>query len=105
MGIVRYNKLVRDWIPDIIKAEGSIPKTHRATTKEYANKLDRKLKEETDEYLKSGKLAELADILEVVYAISALKKTGIRKLETMRKKKAAARGTFRKRIVLEEVKS
>ena len=67
------SKLVRDKIPEIIKNHGKIPFTHIADNKEYWQKLKEKLKEEVDEFLKDGSEEELADILEVIYAICNLK--------------------------------
>ena len=65
-----YNKLVRDKIPDIIKAQGEVPQFRLLTGEEYTLELERKLDEETAEFHKEKNLEELADILEVVYALS-----------------------------------
>jgi len=100
--MVRYNKLVRDRIPEIIRKRGNIAVTHIASKKEYWKKLKEKLGEETDEFLKDGSKEEIVDILEIVYAICEYKKIDMRKLEALRKKKAKERGGFKKKIILDE---
>ena len=66
-----------------------------------------KLSEEWDEYLASkdvgGQIEELADILEVVYAIAQAKGVSIEELEAIRAKKAEERGAFKDRILLKWV--
>ncbi len=101
---MKYNKLVRDKIPQIIKKDNLIPITHIAKQKEYNQKLVEKLQEEVDEFKKNNNVEELADILEVIYAISTAKKITKRKLENIRIKKALQRGSFKKKIILEETK-
>lgn len=73
-----------------------------ADEEEYMVRLETKLKEEVDEFLKDKTVEELADILEVVYAISKTLGVSGEELEKIRKKKADERGGFEKRIILEE---
>ncbi len=88
-----YNKkLVRDNIPQIIKAKGGQVKMHVATKAEYWQKLKEKLREEVEEFITSESPEELADILEVIDAIYTFKKIDKRR----------ERGGFAKRIILEE---
>jgi predicted house-cleaning noncanonical NTP pyrophosphatase (MazG superfamily) len=101
--IKTYNKLVRDNIPEIIREKGDKPATHTAADVEYKVKLNEKLKEEVEEYLESDRNEELADILEIIYAICQLKGLGIKELEEIRKRKADERGRFDRRIILEYV--
>jgi predicted house-cleaning noncanonical NTP pyrophosphatase (MazG superfamily) len=98
----QYNKLVRDKIPDIIKQKGGEPKTHIATPEEYDQKVREKLQEEVKEFLDSNNSEELADIMEVVYAIGGRLGTSKDALETLRKRKADERGGFEQGIILEE---
>jgi predicted house-cleaning noncanonical NTP pyrophosphatase (MazG superfamily) len=101
---MKYKKLVRDKIPEIIKDKGEVPITHTASDDEYWLKLKEKLQEEADEFMRDNDEKELADILEVVYAICDYKKIDIKKLELLRKKKAGERGGFKERIILDETK-
>lgn len=101
---MKYHKLVRDKIPNIITKDNRTPITHIASKTEYWQQLQRKLKEEVGEFLITPNLQELADILEVIRAICVFKKIGWQKLESFRKKKAQQRGGFKKKIILDEVK-
>ncbi|MHA1758836.1 MAG: hypothetical protein ACTSVV_18865 [Promethearchaeota archaeon] len=101
---MKYNKLVRDKIPEIIKNKGAVPITHIADDEEYWQKLKEKLQEEVDEFLKDSNEEELADILEVIYAICDFKNFDKEKLELLRKKKVEERGGFKDKIILDETK-
>ena len=101
---MKYNKLVRDKIPEIIKNKGAVPITHIADDEEYWKKLKEKLQEEVDEFLEEGNEEELADIFEVIYAICDFKKIDKEKLELLRIKKAEERGGFKDKIILDETK-
>ncbi len=97
-------KLVRDKIPEIIKKSGRVPKIHILDKKEHFQQLKIKLQEEVDEFLEEQSLEELADILEVIYALSHEIGHDIDELERVRSKKKSQRGSFDKRIFLEFVK-
>ena len=101
---MKYNKLVRDKIPQIIKEKGKIPKTHIADEKEYWDKLKIKLREEVDEFIKDSNKDEMADIFEVITAINSLKGWNIEEIIKTQKKKRKERGGFRDKIILDEVK-
>ena len=96
-----YNKLVRDKIPDIITASGKHPVTRVLSNEEYLAELDKKLIEEGNEYQADKSLEELADMLEVIYAIAAAKGCSITELQELCKKKAAERGRFVHKLFLE----
>lgn len=98
-----YKKLVRDRIPEIIEAAGKKPVTHILDEAAYLSELDRKLNEECSEYQESKSLEELADMLEVMYAIAEARGYSIAELEAIRRDKAAERGGFRNRIYLDGV--
>lgn len=101
---MKYNKLVRDKIPEIIKSKGSIPITHIASDEEYQQKLKAKLQEEVDEFLEDSHEEELADILEVIYALCDVYTFDKGKLEQLRIDKAEKRGGFKDKIILDEIK-
>ncbi|WP_433478838.1 hypothetical protein ACQPZP_18415 [Spirillospora sp. CA-142024] len=96
----RTEKLVRDRIPEIIREEGGIPETRIADRAELAALLRAKLYEEAGEYVATSDPAELADLLEVVHALSALHGITPAELEEQRSTKATRRGTFSNRLVL-----
>ena len=95
-----YNKLVRDKIPDIISAQGKSCDFRMLTDTEYLEALNAKLDEELAEYHESGSVEELADLLEVVYAIAVAKGCPSFNLNEIRKGKAIERGGFHKKIML-----
>jgi predicted house-cleaning noncanonical NTP pyrophosphatase (MazG superfamily) len=97
---VGQGKLVRDKIPQIIRANGAEPVVYVAGAQEYATRLRDKLTEEVGEFLASDSdPEELADVLEVVYALAGLAGTDPRQLEKLRAAKADERGGFADRII------
>lgn len=104
MRVIKYNKLVRDRIPEIIEASGKTCKTMILDDAEYLRMLDSKLDEELAEYHKDQNIEELADLLEVIYATAIARGCTKEDLERVRKQKAEERGTFQRRILLLEVK-
>ena|SRR3990167_5099855 len=99
---MKYNKLVRDNVPDIIRKKGETAITHIADDKEYREKLKEKLEEEVKEFTKDETIGEIADILEVIDAICEYKKFNAKELHAVKEKKAHERGKFEKRIILDE---
>ncbi|MBM3230400.1 hypothetical protein FJZ22_01960 [Candidatus Pacearchaeota archaeon] len=100
---MKYNKLVRDKVPEIIlKKEGKIPITHIAAYAEYHVKLMEKLQEEVEQFAKTGAVEELIDILELLDAIMIEKKISKRVVRTAQESKAKERGKFTRRIILDE---
>jgi predicted house-cleaning noncanonical NTP pyrophosphatase (MazG superfamily) len=94
-------KLVRDRIPELIRATGQQPIVTPAAPADYRALLVAKLREETDELELPicDELEELADIVEVVYALAADLGLSVADVEAMRAAKAAQRGGFGKRLV------
>jgi len=97
-------KLVRDKIPEIIRNSGKVPFIHIADNEEYWKKLKEKLKEEVNEFLEESTAEELADILEVIYAICDFLRIDKSYIEEIRRRKRKERGGFTKRIILDNVK-
>lgn len=102
--IKKYNKLVRDRIPEIIESSGSTCVTEILSDEDYLRMLDAKLDEELAEYHKDQNLEELADLLEVIRAAAIARGYTVEQLEQVRAEKAAKRGGFEKKILLREVR-
>lgn len=100
---MKYNKLIRDRIPEIIAKNGQTARVRVLTDEEYLAKLDEKLGEELAEYLADGNVEELADLLEVIYAAALARGTTAEQLDEIRRKKAEERGAFAEKLLLEEV--
>ncbi len=94
-------KLVRDKIPEIIREDGKIPITRILTEKEYLHELDNKLDEEVEEYQADKSIEEMADILEVLFAICEARGYSIDQLLEVKQSKQDKRGGFKKRILWE----
>ena len=95
-------KLVRDKTPEITKEHKF--KTVSELNLIYSEVLKQKLIEEIDEYLeaktKEEKTEELADILEVLYAILDDEKIYLDELEEIRLMKFNEHGGFEKQIMM-----
>ncbi len=98
-------KLVRDKIPEIIRGAGKEPITRVLNQEEYLSELDRKLDEEVAEYQSDKSLEEMADILEVVYALCEARGYSIDELMAVKQKKRDERGAFADKIYWEGNKS
>lgn len=103
MGTTRYSKLVRDKIPEFLSEKGKTCRTRILSQEAYLQKLDEKLQEELSEFLESHAIEELADLCEVIRAVMAARGWDPEALERARSKKAAERGAFARRILLESV--
>ena len=100
---LKYNKLVRDRIPEIIESSGKSCTTEILSAEDYLRMIDAKLDEELTEYHKDQNIEELADLLEVIRAAAIARGYTIEELERVRAEKAAKRGGFEKKILLVEV--
>jgi len=104
-----YHKLVRDRIPEIIISQGKTCRTRILDYGEYAAELRTKLNEETEEYLNADSdgqaLEELADMLEVIFALAEIHGSDAAALEKIRASKANQRGGFKDRVFLLSVES
>ena len=94
----KINKLVRDNIPDIIKKDGKKIRFRMLHDQEMPKKLDKKLKEEYDEYKEAftndEKIEELVDMVEVIYAISRSLGVSPHEFNERRLKKNKEKGAF-----------
>jgi predicted house-cleaning noncanonical NTP pyrophosphatase (MazG superfamily) len=104
---ITYNKLVRDRIPEIIRADGKRCQVSIMSEEEYRLALAEKLVEEATEALaaarasdEAGLMKELADIYEVVDGLMAshgLEREAVLDLQRRRRQE---RGGFAKRLRL-----
>lgn len=103
MKTIKYNKLVRDRIPEIIEGAGKSCTVEVLPDQEYLRFLDQKLNEELLEYQESKSLEELADLLEVIRAVVTARGWSWEELERVRADKAEKRGAFDRKLLLKEV--
>jgi predicted house-cleaning noncanonical NTP pyrophosphatase (MazG superfamily) len=94
----KYNKLVRDKIPENLDFKGVSYEKKIATPEEYKEELFKKLAEEIKEFLEAKNTEELADILEVIDAIKKLPE--FKDIEFIKNKKLEEKGGFEKKIIL-----
>lgn len=103
----KYNKLVRDKIPEIIEEDGKSCNLHIADKEEYEVALGKKLVEEANELAsaegKEDKIRESADLLEVLLTIWREEDITLDEVLTEKEKKIESRGGFSKKIILEDV--
>jgi predicted house-cleaning noncanonical NTP pyrophosphatase (MazG superfamily) len=99
-----YNKLVRDKIPEIIKADGRECNIEIASKEDKYKLLEDKLQEEVNEFLEDKNLEELADVMEVLFGLAEALGYSEEKLLKARDKKREERGGFKEGIVLKCVK-
>jgi predicted house-cleaning noncanonical NTP pyrophosphatase (MazG superfamily) len=102
-------KLIRDRVPEIMTATGQRCAHRIATPAEYRAWLNAKLIEEAAEVIGAtvpgptattdALAAELADVLEVVYAIGASNGLSPATLEAARQRKRATRGSFTRGVI------
>ncbi len=97
------NKLVRDYIPDIIQEQGQTPVFRTLDDQEYAQCLEQKLREEVGEFLQEKNLDELGDILEVLEELAHMQGWTDGEIRHTREEKAQTTGLFRERVFLEKV--
>ena len=101
-----YNKLVRDKIPNIIIENGETPIIKVLSKITYKKELEKKLYEEYQEVLEAtgnNRIEELADMLEVIRALSKLEGKTIDDVVQIANNKNQQRGAFEERIFLEKV--
>jgi predicted house-cleaning noncanonical NTP pyrophosphatase (MazG superfamily) len=99
-----FNKLVRDRIPEIIESSGDIPEIEILDDLTYSKMLDEKLLEECNELLEASdgnaKVEEIADTLEVLYAMVDVLGVTMKEIEEIRLNKREKRGAFKKKFLL-----
>lgn len=64
-----YNKLIRDNNVKLMENKGCKVTYEILDDKRYGQELDKKLQEEVSEYLADYSVEEMADVMEVIYAM------------------------------------
>lgn len=97
-----YDKLVRDRIPEIIEASGNKCEIEVVSDEVALEYLYKKLNEEVGELLEDKNLDEIADCLEVLFAIGA--KYGYSEDDVLgrRNEKKLGRGGFEDNLILKK---
>ena len=90
--MIEYDKLIRDKIPEIIEQSGKKCIIEVMDNDTYIEYLDQKLNEELAEYQQDKSIEELADLLEVMYAVVTARGYSVAELERIRLEKAEKRG-------------
>ncbi|MFW6016881.1 MAG: nucleoside triphosphate pyrophosphohydrolase [bacterium] len=101
---LKYDKLVRDNIPQIIEDAGKEYAIHTADDQEYLSKLYAKVLEELQEFKENPSAEEMADIFEVLDGLISFYDIDNLDIKSIKKEKREKRGGFKDRIILETVK-
>ncbi|NOY35861.1 MAG: nucleoside triphosphate pyrophosphohydrolase [bacterium] len=94
----KYNKLVRDKIPEFLDGKNVPYEKRIASDEEYKIELIKKLDEEAKEFSAEGEPEELADVIEVVEALKKLPEYA--EVENLRREKLKKKGGFGDKIIL-----
>ncbi|MET8049065.1 nucleoside triphosphate pyrophosphohydrolase [Streptosporangium sp. NPDC005286] len=103
---IAYGKLVRDRIPEIIEAAGKTAMVRVLDEAELVPALTAKLAEEAEELRQAGpddRLGELADIHEVLMALTEVLGFSGEQVREAARRKRTERGGFSHRLWLDEV--
>lgn len=107
MFMQKYDKLVRDHIPDIIRSRDGEPIVRVLNDQEYWEYLLKKDMEELEEVKKAESLAEikeeLADKLELIRAMAEYNGFCLEDIIKEADRKKQKNGGFQKRLLLEKV--
>ncbi|MDC0451384.1 nucleoside triphosphate pyrophosphohydrolase [Nitrosopumilus sp.] len=103
MDTKKYNKVIRDKIPEIIADSGKKYDLKLLDDESFLAEIEKKLIEEVNEYSESKDIEELADLLEVIYRISELRGVNSDELDKIRRDKGQKRGKFDSNLFLIDV--
>jgi len=102
---ISYNKLVRDKIPENIRAKGTKLETRELSDKEFLSELKKKIKEEAIEVSEAESrealVSELADIIDVVEEIKKTESITDTEIGNARKISFEKKGGFSNKTYLE----
>lgn len=97
-----FDKLVRDRIPEIIKNSGNHCEVEVVSDEVALEYLYKKLQEEVDELVEDKNLEEIADVVEVLFAIGGKYGYSEEDILKRRSEKKAKSGGFEDNIVLKK---
>lgn len=101
--MMEHNKLVRDKIPEIIKADNCVLKIRILSKEDRIKYLKEKAVEEAKELMEADPenlLLEMADVMEVVFSLAEEFGISPDEIEEKRKERAEERGRFKEGIFL-----
>jgi predicted house-cleaning noncanonical NTP pyrophosphatase (MazG superfamily) len=102
--IIKFNKLIRDRIPEIIIKDGWMPIIKVLKNKEYLSALKNKMVEEVGELIKAKNkkdiINEIIDIQELLDALVEELKLSKLEIKNLQKLKNKKRGGFKKKLFL-----
>ena len=101
--IYKYNKLVRDKIPQNIQVLGKKCNYYVLEEEKYKKELDKKLLEESNEFIVDHSIEEMADLIEVIESIKKSHNLENEEIEKVRLEKKAKKGGFEEKLYLVEV--
>lgn len=96
-----HNKLIRDKVPELLKAKGAVAKVHEASSEEFEAALLEKLREEVLEFKNNKSQEQLADLLDVVDEIIKIEGWSMADVADARQSRLHEKGGFSKRLILE----
>ena len=98
-----YNKLIRDKNVEIMEKLGHKVEYEILNDERYNEELDKKLKEEVNEYLADYSVEEMADVMEVIYAMLDYRGMKMEDVEKVRIEKRNRKGAFKNKVFLRTV--
>lgn len=98
-----YNKLIRDNNVKIMEDKGCKVTYEILDDRRYGEELDKKLKEEVNEYLADYSAEEMADVMEVIYAMLEFRGMTMDDVEKVRIEKRNRKGAFKNKVFLKNV--
>ncbi len=98
-----YNKLIRDKNVEIMENLGHNVEYEILDDERYNVELDKKLKEEVNEYLADYSVEEMADVMEVIYAMLDYRGITMEEVEKARIEKRNRKGAFKNKVFLKTV--
>ncbi len=106
--VIKYNKLIRDKIPEIIKNAGWTPTVRILNKKEYLKEIKKKFIEETKELVKAktrkeviNEIVDIQELIDILISELGLTKSELKKQQKTKNKK---RGGFKERLFLIKTK-